>query len=320
METMQTTHDLLEVRHLRLVRAIGGEGSVTRAAGKLHLSQSAVSHQLLDLERDLATKLFDRVGKRMVATAAGKRMITAAERLLNELAELERDVIASSGARQSLRVTASCFTAYGWLPTALTKFGETHPQLDLDIVIEATRRPVEALIADEVDVAIVTDPPRDATYQRAQVVDSELVAVAHVKHPLCKRLHRGALRWGALRDCELLFHDLRDEHLALLTGAVRESWWRESGERLTAPLAIRKIPLSEAILDLVRAGRTVAIVDRWTVEAKLGRSLRMLPILPRAPRTFTAVWRRANPRGLPVKELLETITTAAVQHVATHQR
>ncbi|MEP6863117.1 MAG: LysR family transcriptional regulator [Deltaproteobacteria bacterium] len=316
---MQTTHDRLEVRHLRLVRAIGEEGSVTRAAGKLYLSQSAVSHQLLDLERDLATRLFDRVGKRMVATVAGKRMIVAAERLLGELAELERDVISSSGARQALRVTASCFTAYGWLPTALTRFGDTHPNVDLDIVIEATRRPVEALIADEVDVAIVTDPPRDATYQRAQVVDSELVAVAHIKHPLCKRLQRGALRWGALRDCELLFHDLTEDHLTLLTGAVRESWRRESGERLTSPLAIRKIPLSEAILDLVRAGRTVAIVDRWTIEHRLGRSLRLMPIMPRAPRTFTAVWRRANPRGLPVKELLETIVSTATQHVAAHK-
>ncbi|HET9989851.1 MAG TPA: LysR family transcriptional regulator [Kofleriaceae bacterium] len=316
---MQPAHDHLEVRHLRLVRAIGAEGSVTRAAGKLHLSQSAVSHQLLDLERDLSTKLFDRVGKRMVATTAGKRMMIAAERLLGELAELEREVIASSSARQPLRVTASCFTAYGWLPTALTRFAESHPQLDLDIVIEATRRPVEALVADEVDIAIVTEPPRDDTYQRAQIVESELVAVAHVKHPLCKRLQRGALRWGALRDCELLFHDLTDEHFTVLTTAVRESWRRESGERLTAPLVIRKIPLSEAILDLVRAGRSVAIVDRWTIEHKLGRSLRLMPIVPRAPRTFTAVWRRANPRGLPVKELLETMCATAAHHVATHR-
>lgn len=316
---MQTAHDCLEVRHLRLVRAIGEEGSVTRAAGKLHLSQSAVSHQLLDLERELATKLFDRIGKRMVATTAGKRMMIAAARMLGELAELEREVRASSTARQSLRVTASCFTAYGWLPSALTRFGESHPQLDLDIVIEATRRPLAALVADEVDLAIVTEPPRDDTYQRAQIVESELVAVAHVKHPLCKRLQRGALRWGALRDCELLFHDLTDEHFTMLTGAVRESWHRESGERLTAPLAIRKIPLSEAILDLARAGRSVAIVDRWTVEHKLGRTLRLMPIVPRAPRTFTAVWRRANPRGLPVKELLEVMVAAAGHHVAAHR-
>src|ERR1700704_6085834 len=93
MGTMQTTHDLgigrIDTRHLRLVLAIAGEGNVTRAAGRLHLSQSAVSHQLLDLERDLETRLFDRVGKRMVPTPAGARVIDCAKRLLGELADLE---------------------------------------------------------------------------------------------------------------------------------------------------------------------------------------------------------------------------------------
>ncbi|MEO8554775.1 MAG: LysR family transcriptional regulator [Kofleriaceae bacterium] len=317
---MQKTHGYLEARHLRLVHAIAGEGSVTRAAGKLHLSQSAVSHQLLDLERELATKLFDRVGKKMVATPAGTRMIVAAERVLGELAELERHVRDRAGTKIPLRVTASCFTAYGWLPAALRRFASSHPAIELDIVIEATRRPVAALIADEVDLAIVTEPPRDPTYQRQQVVESELVAVAHAKHPLCKRLRPdGALRWGALRDCELLFHDLTDEHFVMLNEAVRESWRRESGELLLAPLAICKIPLSEAMLELVRAGQSVAVVDRWTIERHLGRTLRLMPLRPKAPRTFTAVWRRANPRGLPMRELLELICGAATSHVAAHR-
>ncbi len=312
---MQNAHDHLEVRHLRLVRAIAATGSVTRAAGTLHLSQSAVSHQLLDLERDLGVRLFDRVGKRMVAAPAGARLIAAADRLLGELAELERELTMATRVRQPMRVTASCFTAYGWLPEALTRFAESHPHLELDIVIEATRRPVAALVADEVDLAIVTEPPRDAAYQRVEVVASELVAVAHATHPVCKRLRHGALRWGALRDCELLFHDLTDDDLKRLTEAVRESWRRESGERLTAPLAIRKIPLSEAMLELVHTGRCVAVVDRWTMESRLGKKLRLLPILPRAPRTFHAVWRRSNPRGLPMRELLDTIVEAGVRRV-----
>ena len=62
---------VLEVRHLKLIQAIAREGSVTRAAPSLNLSQSALSHQLLNLERDLGAKLFDRVGKRMVPTHAG---------------------------------------------------------------------------------------------------------------------------------------------------------------------------------------------------------------------------------------------------------
>ncbi len=308
METMQNAHDRLDVRHLRLVRAIGEQGSVTKAAGKLHLSQSAVSHQLLDLERDLETRLFDRVGKKMVPTAAGARLIAGAERLLGDLAELERELAAArADTRIPLRVTTSCFTSYSWLPKALTRFGVRHPNVDLDIVIEATRRAVPALIADEIDLAIVTDPPRDETWQRVAVADSELIAVARPDHPIVERKRRGALPWGALRDCEILVYDISDHDMSRLDTAVRESWRRDSGQRLAAPITVRKIPLAEALLELARAGRGVGIVDRWTIEAQLDRRLVALPMAPRAPRTFYAVWRRSNPRNLPMRELVETI-------------
>ena len=299
---MQKTHERLEVRHLRLARAIAAEGSVTRAAGFLNLSQSAVSHQLLDLERDLGTRLFDRVGKKMIPTVAGARLIAGAERLLGELEELERS-LECGGAKLVMRVTTSCFTSYGWLPTALTRFNDSHPDVEIDIVIEATRRAVPALIADEVDLAIVTQPPADETWQRVAVVDSELVTIASRTHPIVARVKRGHLRWDALRGHEILVHDISDADLARLTRAVGQ------------PMTVRKIPLSEAMLDLARSGRSIALVDRWTVEQQLGKDLVALAMTPRAPRTFYACWRRANPRGLPIRALIEEITAASARVV-----
>jgi LysR family transcriptional regulator for metE and metH len=314
MKTMQSMHDpaprRLEVRHLRLVLAIALEGSVTRAAGRLHLSQSAVSHQLLDLERELATRLFDRVGKRMVPTAAGTRMVSAAERLLGQLAELEDAIADRRTARTPLRITSSCFTSYRWLPAVLSHFGESHPGVELDIVLEATRRAVPALAADEIDLAIVTDPPRDGTWQCVELVRSELVALAAADHPILGRVRRGALRWGALHDCEVLVYDISDHDLARLDDAVRTSWHHESGRRLANPIAVRKVPLSEALLALVRSGHGIGIVDRWTIADHLDRELVALAIRPPAPRTFHAVWRRANPRGLPMQDLVKLIKKA----------
>lgn len=308
---MKETHEpgRLDVRHLRLVRAIVDEGSVTRAAGRLHLSQSAVSHQLVDLERELATRLFDRVGKRMVPTAAGQKVAAAADRLLGELRELERG-LHGAPARIPLRITASCFTSYHWLPAALAHFARKHPEIDLEIVLEATRRAVPALAADEVDLALVTDPPRDDTYQRVALVESELVAVASPRHPIAQRIKRGALRWGALGDCVILVHDIADHDLARLDDAVRASYHHEHGRRLTGAIPVRKIPLTEALHELARNGHGVGIVDRWTVEARLGRSLIALPMTPPAPRIFHGVWRRANPRGLPLEELASVIRRA----------
>jgi LysR family transcriptional regulator for metE and metH len=194
-----------------------------------------------------------------------------------------------------MRLTTNCFTSYSWLPSALTRFTDAHRHVDVEIAIEATRRAVPALAADEVDLAIVTDPPRDETWQRVEVVRSELVAVAHRDHAVVARRTRGTLRWDALHDCELLVHDIADHDLGRLVRAIGK------------PVPVRKIPLSEALLDLVRNGRGVALVDRWLVERDLGKRLVALGMMPRAPRTFYAVWRRSNPRGLPIRELLDAI-------------
>src|SRR5882724_10978397 len=102
MGMMNNTHISLERRHLELVRAIAEAGSVTRAAGKLFLSQSAVSHQLVDLERELGARLFDRVGKRMVPTVLGARLIAGAGQVLASLGELERSLVAGGPARVPL--------------------------------------------------------------------------------------------------------------------------------------------------------------------------------------------------------------------------
>jgi LysR family transcriptional regulator, regulator for metE and metH len=320
METMKTLHakaavpEHLEVRHLKLMQAIADFGNVTRAAGQLHLSQSAVSHQLLALERDLGARLFDRVGKRMVPTSAGAHLVDGARRLLGELGELERTASGRRDAKVPLRVTSSCFTSYNWLPTALAHFADRHPTLELDIVLGATRRAIAALIADEVDLAIVTDPPRDDTWTRELVITSELVAVASAAHPICKRLVRGALRWGALNDYPFLVPDIADSDLARLDEAVRSSWAHEHGHRPPTPIPVRKIPLSEALFELARIGAGVVIVDRWVVP-KLGRDLRILHLSPNASRTFHAVWRHSNPRGLPIDELVAIVKQAGTKRL-----
>jgi LysR family transcriptional regulator, regulator for metE and metH len=307
---MQNAHDRLEVRHLRLVQAIAREGSVTRAGGVLHLSQSAVSHQLVDLERDLGTRLFDRVGKKMVLTEAGQRMLVASERLLRELSALEREIVATRHTRQPFRVTTSCYTSYHWLPAALELFGKTHPRVDLQIVFEATRRATDALIADEVDLAIVTTPPRDASLAIVDITESELVVVGQKQHPVLNKKEH--VRYAELAHQTVLVHDGPNEHLlARLEEAVRASHEKRTGERLANPIHLRKVPLTEALIALARSGSGVAIVDRWLAEAYLDRRVVALPLSPRASRRFYAAFRKSNPRGLPMDALVKVIADEA---------
>src|SRR6476620_7214529 len=103
---------LLEVRHLRLVRAIAEEGGPTRAAARLHLTQSAVSHQLAELEGRLGVPLFARVRRRLTPTAAGARLVEDARGILGELARVERELHrAGQTKRAVVRIVVETFTA-----------------------------------------------------------------------------------------------------------------------------------------------------------------------------------------------------------------
>jgi len=312
---MQETHDpkSLEVRHLRLVRAIAREASVTRAASTLHLSQSAVSHQLVDLERDLGTRLFDRVGKKMVLTSAGARMLDVSERLLRDLAALERDLHAHRrDARAALRVTTNCYTCYHWLPAAVSHFAEKHPRVDLSIVLEATKRAHEALLADEVDLAILNEPPRDEALAHVELTESELVVVARNDHEVLARGDKHGVRFGDLRGATVLvFEGAPEAMLTQLVEAVRRSWEKRSGERLREPIAIRKVPLTEAMFAIARGGSAVGILDRWLTTGYLDRTVVARPLRPQVTRRFYAAFRKQNPRDLPMDALIKVIRGTA---------
>mgnify|MGYP003693573305 CR=1 FL=1 len=119
----------LEVRHLRLMQTVASLGSLTAAADRLNLTQSALSHQLRDIEDRLGTPLFLRRNRRMVATPAGQRVLDSATTILTELERTEVAVRALAKNRQGLlRVATECYTCYHWLPHVLKDFRPEVPE------------------------------------------------------------------------------------------------------------------------------------------------------------------------------------------------
>ena len=99
----------LELRHLRLVAAVAECGSLTRAGAVLHLTQSALSHQLLDIEDRLGARLFHRLGRKMIPTPAGDRLLASARSVLAELGAAEEAIRAGMQPPSvPLRITTEC--------------------------------------------------------------------------------------------------------------------------------------------------------------------------------------------------------------------
>ena len=177
----------LEVRHLKLLAAVADTGSVTEAGKHLHLTQSALSHQLRDAEGMLGAALFLRLGKKMVLTPAGEALLASARRVLDELRNAEAKVVGlNGGTRGVIRLSTECYTCYHWLPPLLKKFHSRYPEVEISIEAAFTSHPAEAVLDGKLDVAVVSTPPRNKSLRITAMFEDELVLVMAPDHRLTK--------------------------------------------------------------------------------------------------------------------------------------
>ena len=277
----------LDVRHLRLVQAIAEEGSVTRAGLRLHLTQSALSHQLRDAEERLGVRLFERVGRRLVLAPAGERLLRSARAVLEELGRAEEEIRrGAERPRGLIRLTTQCNTVYHWLPSRLRRFQKTHPDVDLEVVAGATDDPLPALVAGAIDLAIVYRGQRDARVRLRPLFRDEMVVVMHPAH----RLSRAPFVVAA---------DLEPEHL-ILYSTPREAnlVFREVLiPASVSPRRVTHIQLTEAIVEMVKAGLGLSVLARFAVAPQLERGELVARPLTRAGRFrhWSAAYRRGKP-------------------------
>ena len=292
---------VLEVRDLRLVHAIAGAGGVARAARTLHLTQSALSHHLRALEDRLGVTLFDRVGRRLALNDRGSRLVALADRVLPELVEAEIAVRAPSAPPQTFRLTMGCYTTYPWLPALLERLRRELPGTRCDVVVEATRRASQAVLEGEVDAAIVPLYARDERFVVRPAFTEDIVVVTRPDDALAER-DRIPIR--ALAGRTVLAHDL---------GAQELAWYRRALGK-DAPLLrhVVPIPLTEAMIELVRSGVGVALLGSWAVARELQRrELVARPLRPQVRRKLAVITARTQTRD-PRAELLASVLAAEV--------
>jgi LysR family transcriptional regulator for metE and metH len=248
----------LDTRDLQVVLAVAAAGSTAQASGVLHLSQSAVSRALVLAEGKLGVALFARRARGLVLTAAGRRLVTGAAPLLAQLGALEREV---TGARAPtrLRVVCECYTAYRWLGSTLIRLRDRMPELELVLAVEHSRDPVAALTAHEVDIALLTASPVRGALRARPLFSDEIVFLVAADHPLAHR--------AALTPNDLLAYPLIASSNAA-RGEQRGFTARVFGRKLPK-LQLIRLPLTDAIVDMARAGHGVAVMSEWVASGYL---------------------------------------------------
>jgi len=289
----------LETRDLRLVQAIAEAGGATRAARHLHLSQSAVSHQLRGLEERLGVELFRRQGGRLCITPAGERLVALAQQVLLPLLQTELE-LRRGGLRErpKLRVATQCYTAYHWLPKALQALMAEHPEVELVLQSDIVGDAHEHLRDDRADLVLCVMPPAHPQLMRLPLFKDELVLAVPRGHALArKKFVEG--------------RDLAEETLIQNQTSAQE---RERVKKLLfgehgGVKHVLRLPVAEAVLDLVQAGMGVSILAGFTLGQRIQRGeLEAVRLTKRGlQRRWSGVFRKGSPLEGPIRTLLGTL-------------
>lgn len=249
----------LDSRHLRVVAEVARTQSVTRAADRLNVTQSAVSHQLRDIEERLGTPLFVRSGRRMLLTDAGRRLVETADRVLEDIARAESAVVRlARNQAGEFRVCTQCHTGYHWLPPLLEIVRRRFPDIEVRIAAEHTMHAVGALIDGRLDLAIINEASTDRRVKVRPLFEDEHAAIVAPAH-----------RWATRAFVSP--QELAAERLYLYSRSVEDSYIVQQVMRPAgvAPSHVTFLQLTEAILEMVKAGMGVSVLPTWSIAPAL---------------------------------------------------
>jgi len=251
----------LELRHLQTLVALADTGSLAKAAERVFVTQSALSHQIKALESHYGAPLFERNTKPLRFTQAGARLLAAARDVLTLTREAERDVAQwVSGRGGQLRIAVECHTCFDWLMPAMDALREHWPDVELDLVGGFQTEPMTLLETGAADFAVMHDPPA----ARAGITVEHLFsyqtrAILSPRHPLARKPY---LQPADFADETLIAYPVDEAMLDVV-------------RHFLAPAGVRprrrNAELTVAILQLVASGRGIAALPEWTVAEYLRR-------------------------------------------------
>lgn len=294
----------LEIRHLKLVAAVAETGSITRAGNRLHLTQSALSHQLRDAEEQLGVPLFERRNARMFLTPAGERLLQAARVVLAELDRAASDIQKNDAPAQGvIRISTQCHTAYHWFPPQLIRFQKKFPGVEVQLVVEATNNPFEALLDGKLDLALICDPVRNRKIRYTPLFEDDVVIVVPPNHHFTQKSFAAPEDFAA--ENVLLYPPRADS--TLLTKVLEPAGIQ--------PRKVQEVMLTEVIVEMVIGGLGIAALPRWAVGPQLASGA--LIGVPLQPPGYRWQWSVAQLRGNQppayVQEFIRLLADRALQ-------
>ena len=285
----------MDTESLAAFLEIADAGSFSAAARRLHLSQPAISKRIAALEQRLDSRLFDRIGRRVMLTEAGRLLLPYARRVREDLEDGRRALSHLSQQVQGrLTIGTSHHIGLHRLPPALKTFAHAHPDVDLDIQFMDSEVACQAVLAGKLELGIVTLPTEPLPgLESLRIWDDPLAVVVSPQHALAGRKR--------LRLTDLARHPAVLPDATTYTHRIIKAELARHGVEPRVRLATNYL---ETLKMLVGIGLGWSVLPR----SMLDSSVRALAITGFAPRrNLGAVWHRKRTLSAPARRLLEQL-------------
>jgi LysR family transcriptional regulator for metE and metH len=244
---------MIELVHLKIIDALQRHGTLTAASNALFLSQSALSHQVRNLERKLGVKLWKREGRRLRLTRAGNQLLTSAREILPLLEQTEYALKAMAEGKQGiLRIGVECYPCYEWLKGVIADYLNREPDVDVDIFHRFQFTGLEGLLNRHIDLLITPDKPNHSALAYRSLFEYELMLLVSRQHPLAGVAW---IRPEQLKQQNLITFPVTPERLDILTLFLWPSGVRD--------LKNKQIESFEIMLQMVACNRGISTLPDW---------------------------------------------------------
>jgi len=246
----------MELKYFKLIKTIAEEGNIANSSERLFLTQSALSHQLREIEERLGFKVFHRSRNKWQLTQEGSELYKLANQLLNAIEEGFSNIQQiKQGSKGSIKLVAECHSFFRGLPAFVQKMAVLYPEIDIDLRLGTTHQTISELLADEIDIAILSSNPGIESLSSVEVFRDEIFAVIHKENYYKNADYIEASYFSKMH---LIINSFPLEGVAVYEHFLRPN-------RIT-PGKISAIPFTEISLEMVNANMGIMCSPKWALK------------------------------------------------------
>ena len=272
----------MELKYFRLIKTIAEEGSIANSTERLFLTQSALSHQLRELEERLGFKVFHRTRNKWELTQEGSELYNLANNLFSSIdASFSAIKHIKEGSKGTIKLSAECQSFFHSIPSFIQKMAILYPEINIDISLGATHQTIAQVLSEDIDIAIVTSKPESNDLSSILVFKDEIFAIMHKESELSELEYLDASHFG---KSHLLINSFPLEGVAVYEHFLKPN-------RIN-PIKISAIPFTEITLSMIHANMGIMCAPKWQLSPfKLSNEL---------------VFKRLGKNGFKAKSLLSS--------------